>query len=74
MDGAVRQLSDERTYNTWTNEEPNLEVSVYLDTRPPVVLTERKGLFELGNRFIAASREMLYLTLQNSSLQIKWDG
>ena len=74
LDGAVRQLDDPATYNTWTNVEPNLDVYLYLDTRPPVVLTERKGVFELGNRFIAASREILYLTLNNNSNQIMWVG
>ena len=72
LDGAVRQLDDPATYKTWTNEEPNLDVYLYLDTRPPVVLTERKGVFEIGNRFIAASRETLYLTLSNNSNQIMW--
>ena len=70
LDGAVRQLEDTATYNTWSNTAPNLVFDVYLDTHPPTILTEHKGLWDLGNRFIASAREVLFLTLYNSSSQI----
>lgn len=40
---------------------------VYLDTTPPSVLYESKGLWSLGNRFIAAAKEILYLDTVLSS-------
>ncbi len=41
-----------------------------LDTNPPIELSDKRSIWELGNRFLAGAREMLYLTLHNSSAQI----
>ncbi|EFJ46271.1 hypothetical protein VOLCADRAFT_93382 [Volvox carteri f. nagariensis] len=47
-----------RVYGIWTN--PQWEYDVYMDTQPPRVLAQKTGVWQLGNRFIAASREALY--------------
>ncbi|KAG2486663.1 hypothetical protein HYH03_014719 [Edaphochlamys debaryana] len=41
--------------------EPRLSYHIYLDTNPPKVLTAQAGAWLLGNRFIAAAREALFL-------------
>ncbi|KAG2482503.1 hypothetical protein HYH03_018578 [Edaphochlamys debaryana] len=50
---------EETVYNLYT--QPRLKYSVYLDTSPPQVLTAQAGAWLLGNRFIAAAREALFL-------------
>ncbi|GFR45040.1 hypothetical protein Agub_g6410 [Astrephomene gubernaculifera] len=45
-------------YDVWT--QPQLDYHLYMDTQPPQVLTEAAGVWQLGNRFIAAAREALY--------------
>ncbi|KAG2482499.1 hypothetical protein HYH03_018574 [Edaphochlamys debaryana] len=50
---------EETVYNLYT--QPRLKYSVYLDTSPPQVLTAQAGAWVLGNRFIAAAREALFL-------------
>ncbi len=47
-----------RVYDIWTMHM--WDSHVYLDTQPPRVVTESTGVWQLGNRFIAASREALY--------------
>lgn len=71
LDGAVHRLADPATYALWTNAAPSLTVSTYLDTRTPSVVYEKKGIWELGNLFIAGAREMIFLSLHlNSSSPI----
>ena len=70
QDGAVHRLADPATYALWTNAAPSLSVEVFLDTRSRTVLLDKKGVWELGNLFIAGAREMLFLSLNlNSSSQ-----
>ncbi|GLC68270.1 hypothetical protein PLESTF_000670100 [Pleodorina starrii] len=46
-------------YDIWTQHA--LEYHVYMDTSPPQVVVEKAGAWQLGNRFLAAAREALYL-------------
>ncbi|GFR46145.1 hypothetical protein Agub_g7671, partial [Astrephomene gubernaculifera] len=46
-------------YKIWTT--PTVDYQVFLDTQPPEVVTQRAGAWHLGNRFLAAARESLYL-------------
>ncbi|GIL74348.1 hypothetical protein Vretifemale_4277, partial [Volvox reticuliferus] len=47
-----------RVYDIWTS--PRWEYDLFLDTQPPRVLSEATGVWQLGNRFLAAAREALY--------------
>ncbi|GFR42354.1 hypothetical protein Agub_g3049, partial [Astrephomene gubernaculifera] len=55
--GGLRRLQPE-VYDTWTAK--HLQYNIYLDTRPPGQLAEAAGVWQLGNRFLAAAREALY--------------
>ncbi|KAG2486668.1 hypothetical protein HYH03_014723 [Edaphochlamys debaryana] len=46
-------------YDIWTNVP--LEYSIFLDTNPPKVVQGSDAVWVLGNRYIAAAREALYL-------------
>ncbi|GFR46157.1 hypothetical protein Agub_g7684 [Astrephomene gubernaculifera] len=46
-------------YKIWTT--PAVDYQVFLDTQTPEVVTQRAGAWSLGNRFLAAARESLYL-------------
>lgn len=70
LKGSVKKLADPKTYQTWSNSEPNLNFSIHLDTNPPQVVYDQKGLWMLGNLVIAAGREMMYLIEHNTSQQI----
>lgn len=71
LEGKVKKIADTETLSIWSNDAPNLNFSVYLDTNPPQTQYEQKGVWELGNRFIAACREILYLAKTNTTAQIK---
>ncbi|GLI70439.1 hypothetical protein VaNZ11_015349 [Volvox africanus] len=47
-----------RVYDIWTS--PQWEYDIFVDTQPPRVMSEVTGVWQLGNRFLAASREALY--------------
>ena len=70
MAGVVQKIPDPGTYNTWANVQPTLNYSLYLDTNPPMIAYEQRGLWELGNRIIAAAREVMTLILTSTSEQI----
>ncbi|PNW79942.1 hypothetical protein CHLRE_08g373200v5 [Chlamydomonas reinhardtii] len=57
-DSTTVKLSPE-VYNVWT--KPQLVYQVFLDTHPPSVQNHTAGAWELGNRFIAAAREAMYM-------------
>ncbi|KAG2431591.1 hypothetical protein HYH02_013284 [Chlamydomonas schloesseri] len=46
-------------YDIWT--QPKLVYQVYLDTHPPSVQNTTAGAWQLGNRYIAAAREAMYM-------------
>lgn len=70
LNGVVKKLADPATYSTWANDAPTLNYSLYLDTDPPKIAYEQKGLWQLGNRIMAAGREMMYLISTNTSDEI----
>mmetsp|Transcript_27632 Transcript_27632/g.60501 ORF Transcript_27632/g.60501 Transcript_27632/m.60501 type:complete len:2143 (+) Transcript_27632:192-6620(+) len=61
LNGVPRQIEDEDTYATWANIPPLVNITLYLDSVPPVRTYLGIGVWEGGNRFIAAGRELLYL-------------
>ncbi|KAG2486667.1 hypothetical protein HYH03_014722 [Edaphochlamys debaryana] len=46
-------------YDIWTNVP--LDYSIFLDTNPPKVVQGQDAVWVLGNRYIAAAREAMYL-------------
>ncbi|KXZ46877.1 hypothetical protein GPECTOR_40g611 [Gonium pectorale] len=49
---------DAAVYDVWT--QPRWRYDVFMDTNPPSVLSVNTGVWQLGNRFLAAAREALY--------------
>ncbi|GAX73197.1 hypothetical protein CEUSTIGMA_g650.t1 [Chlamydomonas eustigma] len=66
--GKPARPTDPNTYNVWSNTVNN--VSLYLDTKPPLVVYEQRGMWELGNLYIAAARDAIYMTQYNTSTQM----
>ncbi|PNW76743.1 hypothetical protein CHLRE_11g469500v5 [Chlamydomonas reinhardtii] len=55
--GQVRELATDM-YGMWSHKD--FEYEIFLDTDPPMVFTAKAGVWQLGNRFMAACREALY--------------
>ncbi|KAG2487340.1 hypothetical protein HYH03_014056 [Edaphochlamys debaryana] len=55
----VQKQKDLTLYHWWTT--PTLDYQFFTDTQTPQVIALRGGVWHLGNRFIAACREMVYL-------------
>ncbi|KAG2484238.1 hypothetical protein HYH03_016973 [Edaphochlamys debaryana] len=53
-----QQKLEPEVYSIWT--EKALPYSIFLDTHPRMVMNDTAGVWQLGNRFIAAARETLY--------------
>jgi hypothetical protein len=66
--GKPDRPKDPNTYNIWSNTVNNM--SLYLDTEPPGVVYEQRGMWELGNMYIAAARDAIYMTQYNTSTQM----
>ncbi|KAG2446966.1 hypothetical protein HYH02_008120 [Chlamydomonas schloesseri] len=55
--GEVR-MADPDVHEMWSHK--HFEYDIFLDTDPPMVITAKAGVWQLGNRFMAACREALY--------------
>ncbi|KAG2429714.1 hypothetical protein HYH02_013971 [Chlamydomonas schloesseri] len=53
-----RRMPQPTAYQIWTDRSNSFDT--YLDTHPPRNLNESLGAWQLGNRVIAAGRELLY--------------
>uniref|UniRef100_A0A7R9VSG4 PAS domain-containing protein n=1 Tax=Chlamydomonas euryale TaxID=1486919 RepID=A0A7R9VSG4_9CHLO len=67
---GARKLHDASTYAVWSNDAPTFNSTLYMDTSPRSVQAISYGLFQLGNSFIAAVREMQYQMKVMSSADI----
>mmetsp|Transcript_19977 Transcript_19977/g.43523 ORF Transcript_19977/g.43523 Transcript_19977/m.43523 type:complete len:1516 (-) Transcript_19977:1907-6454(-) len=54
----VRTLESQEAMDMWT--KPTFNYTVYMDTEPSTSVNYTDSLWVVGNRFIAAAREMLY--------------
>ncbi len=57
-DALPRRLEEPTAYDLWT--EPSESYQFLLDVANPRWIELRAGVWQLGNRFIAAGRELLY--------------
>ncbi|GIL67639.1 hypothetical protein Vafri_20979 [Volvox africanus] len=54
---VMKQL-ESRVYDLWTTR--SLQYNIFLDSNPARVVEASSGIWQLGNRFLAAARESLY--------------
>ncbi|KAG2432252.1 hypothetical protein HXX76_009170 [Chlamydomonas incerta] len=55
--GQVRMTGPD-VHEMWSHK--HFEYEIFMDTVPPMVITAKAGVWQLGNRFMAATREALY--------------
>ncbi|GIM12312.1 hypothetical protein Vretimale_15676, partial [Volvox reticuliferus] len=54
----VMEQLEPRVYDLWTTQ--SLQYNIFLDSSPSRVVEASAGIWQLGNRFLAAARESLY--------------
>ncbi|EFJ45814.1 hypothetical protein VOLCADRAFT_93917 [Volvox carteri f. nagariensis] len=57
-----RKIKEPTAYYLWTSATGTYKA--YFDTQPPTWVNETAGVWQLGNRFIATAREILYYGLK----------